>query len=110
MGAELAAHDPGKSDEVLERRGRHALEKVIDRHGPAHATEELHSGGWRAKSGGVCTSARTVCRRAEPGVVELEPEQPTNQPSSTILNGFPIAFVLARAVNAQTGHAVTSPC
>src|SRR5258708_2122470 len=49
--------------------------------------------------------ARTVCRRAERAVVTLARSHPVNPPIIQYLNRLSdLLFVLARAVNMQTGH------
>lgn len=106
MGAELATPDRGKLREVLDAAHVGALEKVIDRH-EAHLTplkNFILPGG--APKAAALHVARTVCRRAERAVVSLKHEQPINESIIHYLNRLSdLLFVLARAVNAQTGHA-----
>ena len=106
MGAELASKDPGKLREVLDAADVHALEKVIDRYeaGLTPLKNFILPGG--SPKAAALHVARTVCRRAERAVVSLNREQPTNQTVIHYLNRLSdLLFVLARAVNAQTGHA-----
>ena len=106
MGAELATPDSSKLRERLEAAHVGALEKVIDRH-EARLTplkNFILPGG--APKAAALHVARTVCRRAERAVVGLKHEQPINDSIIHYLNRLSdLLFVLARAVNAQTGHA-----
>ena len=106
LGAELATPDQGKPREVLDAEHVGALEKVIDRHETRLTPLKnfiLPGGAPKAAAFHV---ARTVCRRAERAVVSLNRDQPVNQSIIHYLNRLSdLLFVLARAVNAQTGHA-----
>ena len=112
IGAELATPDHGKLEKVLARSGAPigtsevgALEDLIDKH---EATLEplknfILPGG--TPKAAAFHLARTTCRRAERSVVALSREQPINPVIIHYLNRLSdLLFVLARAVNQQSGQ------
>jgi len=112
IGAELATPDPTKLAKALARSGTTinasdvgALEDVIDNHEAKLLPLKnfiLPGGTPKAAAFHV---ARTVCRRAERSVVALARDQKINASIIHYLNRLSdLLFVLARAVNMQTGH------
>ena len=112
IGAELATPDPTKLAKALARSGTTinasdvgALEDVIDKHEAKLLPLKnfiLPGGTPKAAAFHV---ARTVCRRAERSVVALARDQKINASIIHYLNRLSdLLFVLARAVNMQTGH------
>ncbi len=108
LGATLAnpdTEDSGKDDKArLKKQAVTALENLIDQY-----EEELPrlqkfilSGGGRA--GALLNLARTVCRRAERGVVHLAAEETVDPMAIEYLNRLSdFLFVLARTVNHREG-------
>ena len=106
IGAELATPDPAKQrGTAISASEVGALEDVIDSHAaklPPLKNFILPGGHPKAAAFQV---ARTVCRRAERAVVGLSHTQKINPTIMHYLNRLSdLLFVLARAVNAQTGR------
>ena len=105
IGAELATPDRAKLRAALDAATVGALERVIDSYDPKLTPLKnfiLPGGSPKAAALHV---ARTVCRRAERSVVTLARSQPVNPLIIQYLNRLSdLLFVLARAVNMQTGH------
>ena len=112
IGAELATPDPAKLGKALARSGAAigaadvgALEDVIDNHEAKLAPLKnfILPGG--TPKAAAFHLARTVCRRAERTVVTLSRNEKINPAVIHYLNRLSdLLFVLARAVNMQTGH------
>jgi len=105
IGAELATPDRAKLRAALDAATVGALERVIDSYDPKLTPLKnfiLPGGSPKAAALHV---ARTVCRRAERSVVTLARRHPVNPLIIQYLNRLSdLLFVLARAVNMQTGH------
>ena len=110
LGAELAAPEPAARERALGGRSIgageiEALERAIDAHErtvPALREFILPSGSPKAAA---LHMARTVCRRAERGVVALAQRSTVSPAILTYLNRLSdLLFVLARAANAQAGR------
>lgn len=105
IGAELATPNPDKLRVSLDAGTVSALEGVIDSYDPKLKPLKnfILPGG--SPKGAALHVARTVCRRAERAVVALARAQPVNPLIIHYLNRLSdLLFVLARAVNMQTGH------
>jgi len=105
IGAELATPDPAKLRASLDPATVTALETVIDSYDPKLKPLKnfILPGG--SPKGAALHVARTVCRRAERSVVALAQIQQINPLIIRYLNRLSdLLFVLARAVNMQTGH------
>ena len=107
IGAELATPPTAKPErrETLDAARVATLEGAIDRHeaGLPSLKNFILPGG--APKAAALHVARTVCRRAERAVVTLNQDQPVNETIIHYLNRLSdLLFVLARAVNAHTGH------
>ncbi len=109
IGAELATPDPAAHGmELLRDQHITALESAIDTHTDRlpPLKQFILPGGTRAAS--AVHFARAVCRRAERRIVTLAGES-NEQVSERILRYVnrlsDLLFVLARAVNAEAGHA-----
>jgi cob(I)alamin adenosyltransferase len=105
IGAELATPDAAKLRASLDAATVGALESVIDSYDPKLKPLKnfILPGG--SPKGAALHVARTVCRRAERSVVTLAHTQPINPLIIRYLNRLSdLLFVLARAVNMQTGH------
>jgi len=107
LGAELATPDPerrAKSPRVLARHVD-ALETDMDRLNadlPQLTSFVLPGGGWVSS---YCHVARTVCRRAERGVVALASTEDVGEHPVRYLNRLSDAlFVFGRYAAAQEGH------
>jgi cob(I)alamin adenosyltransferase len=104
LGGELSLPDYQALDEEETRR----LEAAIDR---CNATlpplkEFILPGGCRA--GALCHMARTVCRRAERGLVRLHHTDPVRPELLRYLNRLSdLLFVLARVLNREAGMEIT---
>src|SRR5213596_36947 len=112
IGAELATPDADKRTKALARSGAAvgpsevgALEDVIDTHeAKLKPLKNFILPGGTPKAAAFHV-ARTVCRRAERSVVALARDQKINASIIHYLNRLSdLLFVLARAVNMQTGH------
>ena len=108
LGAELAtpAAAEGGARLCVDERHIEALEQSIDRHN--EGLEPLRSfilpGG--GPTGAAAHLARTVCRRAERGVVSLGESEPIRGEARRYLNRLSdLLFVVARAAAAQFGYA-----
>ena len=105
IGAELATPDPAKLRAAVGASEVGALEVVIDRHDATLSPLKnfILPGG--APKAAAFHLARTVCRRAERAVVALARDEKINPAIIHYLNRLSdLLFVLARAVNMQTGH------
>jgi len=105
IGAELATPDATKLRTALGADTVGALEQVIDSYDPKLKPLKnfILPGG--SPKGAALHVARTVCRRAERSVVALARSQRINPLIVQYLNRLSdLLFVLARAVNMQTGH------
>jgi cob(I)alamin adenosyltransferase len=109
IGAELATPDPARLAKALGgppigETDAKALEQAIDRLDaglPPLKTFILPGG---APKGAALHLARTVCRRAERGVVRLAREVTVSPAIGIYLNRLSdLLFVLARAANARAG-------
>jgi cob(I)alamin adenosyltransferase len=109
IGAELATPDPARLAKALSgppigETEVTVLEQAIDRLDtglPPLKTFILPGG---APKGAALHLARTVCRRAERGVVRLAREIPVSPAIGIYLNRLSdLLFVLARAANARAG-------
>ncbi len=105
IGAELATPDAAKLRTALDAATVGALERVIDSYDPKlKPLKNFILPGGSPKAAALHV-ARTVCRRAERAVVTLARSHPVNPPIIQYLNRLSdLLFVLARAVNMQTGH------
>ncbi len=105
IGAELATPDPAKRRAELDAETVAALENVIDSYDPKlKPLKNFILPGGNPKAAALHV-ARTVCRRAERAVVTLAHQQTINPLIVHYLNRLSdLLFVLARAVNMQTGH------
>lgn len=105
IGAELATPDARKLRASLDDATVGALERVIDSYDPKlKPLKNFILPGGSPKAAALHV-ARTVCRRAERSVVTLARSQPVNPLIIQYLNRLSdLLFVLARAVNMQTGH------
>jgi len=105
IGAELATPDAKKLRASLDDATVGALERVIDSYDPKlKPLKNFILPGGSPKAAALHV-ARTVCRRAERSVVTLARSQPVNPLIIQYLNRLSdLLFVLARAVNMQTGH------
>ena len=105
IGAELATPDAKKLRASLDDATVGALERVIDSYDPKlKPLKNFILPGGSPKAAALHV-ARTVCRRAERSVVTLARSQPVNPLINQYLNRLSdLLFVLARAVNMQTGH------
>ena len=105
IGAELATPNPAKLRTSLDAATVSALEGVIDSYDPKlKPLKNFILPGGSPKAAALHV-ARTVCRRAERSVVTLAREQQINPLIIHYLNRLSdLLFVLARAVNMQTGH------
>ena len=112
VGAELATPDPAKMHKALNRSGAAiggsdvaALEDVIDKHeAKLKPLKNFILPGGTPKAAAFHL-ARTVCRRAERSVVTLSRDEQINRGIIQYLNRLSdLLFVLARAVNQQTGQ------
>jgi cob(I)alamin adenosyltransferase len=106
IGAELATPNAAKLRTVLDATTVSALENVIDSYDPKlKPLKNFILPGGSPKAAALHV-ARTVCRRAERSVVTLGRQQQINPLILRYLNRLSdLLFVLARAVNMQTGHA-----
>ena len=110
LGAELAAPEPAARERALagrsiDRPEIEALERAIDAREAALAPlrEFILPGG--SPKAAALHLARTVCRRAERGVVALASHSAVPPAIVTYLNRLSdLLFVLARAANAQAGR------
>jgi cob(I)alamin adenosyltransferase len=105
IGAELATPDAAKLRTSLDAATVGALEHVIDSYDPKLKPLKnfILPGG--SPKGAALHVARTVCRRAERSVVTLARSQSINPLIIQYLNRLSdLLFVLARAVNMNTGH------
>lgn len=105
IGADLATPDAAKRRAALDAATVGALEHVIDSYDPKLKPLKnfILPGG--SPKGAALHVARTVCRRAERSVVSLARSQQVNPLIIQYLNRLSdLLFVLARAVNMQTGH------
>lgn len=105
IGADLATPDAAKRRAALDAATVGALEQVIDSYDPKLKPLKnfILPGG--SPKGAALHVARTVCRRAERSVVSLARSQQVNPLIIQYLNRLSdLLFVLARAVNMQTGH------
>lgn len=105
IGAELATPDAKKLRASLDDATVGALERVIDSYDPKlKPLKNFILPGGSPKAAALHV-ARTVCRRAERSVVTLARSHPVNPLIIQYLNRLSdLLFVLARAVNMQTGH------
>ncbi|MEX2155464.1 MAG: cob(I)yrinic acid a,c-diamide adenosyltransferase [Gemmatimonadales bacterium] len=106
IGAELATPDPAKQrGTAIGTAEVGALEDVIDMHqSKLSPLKNFILPGGHPKAAAFHV-ARTVCRRAERAVVGLSHTQQINPTIIHYLNRLSdLLFVLARAVNAQTGR------
>ena len=105
IGAELATPKREKLAQVVGDGDVAALEAAIDRHEAALPPLKkfiLPNGTPKASA---CHVARTVCRRAERGVVTLSRQTEISPAILRYLNRLSdLLFVLARATNAQAGR------
>jgi cob(I)alamin adenosyltransferase len=105
IGAELATPNAAKLRTSLNVATVSALEDVIDSYDPKLKPLKnfILPGG--SPKGAALHVARTVCRRAERAVVALAHTEQINPLIINYLNRLSdLLFVLARAVNMQTGH------
>ncbi len=105
IGAELATPDPAKLRTQLDPATVGELERFIDSYDPKLKPLKnfILPGG--SPKGAALHVARTVCRRAERAVVTLARSHQINPLIINYLNRLSdLLFVLARAVNMQTGH------
>jgi cob(I)alamin adenosyltransferase len=101
LGGELCI--PGH--EALRDEQLRLLEQTLDdlNSGLQPLKEFILPGGSPAAA--VCHVARAVCRRAERRVVHLGQTEPVSRTAVTYLNRLSdLLFVVARTLNAQTGH------
>jgi len=105
IGAELATPNAAKLRAALDPATVDALESVIDSYDPKlQPLKNFILPGGSPKAAALHV-ARTVCRRAERAVVALARKQQINPLIVRYLNRLSdLLFVLARAVNMQTGH------
>jgi len=110
IGAELAAPEPAARERALGGRSIgaaaiEALERAIDaREQTVPPLREFILPGGSPKAAALHL-ARTVCRRAERGVVTLTQQSTVSPAIVTYLNRLSdLLFVLARAANAQAGQ------
>ena len=113
IGSELASGTKGKAAEAAKlfvdaESKIAALERMIDEYDakvPALRTFILPSG---SQEGALLHLCRTVCRRAERGVVRLSREETVNPHILGYLNRLSdLLFVLARYVNKEAGNPET---
>jgi len=105
IGAELATPNAARLRAALDPATVDALESVIDSYDPKlQPLKNFILPGGSPKAAALHV-ARTVCRRAERAVVALARKQQINPLIVRYLNRLSdLLFVLARAVNMQTGH------